>query len=66
MTHGNIIGIDVPVHYYDDVPIEFNYVLIRNDQNYAFRKKPINVCVLKVYNPKSCIHSPPQSCHHLK
>ncbi len=57
LIHGNIIGIDVPIRYYDDVCVEFKYVLVRSDQNYAFRKKPINICVLKVYNPKIHIHS---------
>jgi hypothetical protein len=56
-THGSIIGIYVPIHYHDNVPIEFNYVLICNDQNNAFSEKPIDVYTLKVYNPKSHIHS---------
>jgi hypothetical protein len=30
-THGNITGTNVSIHYYDDVPIEFNYVPIRDD-----------------------------------
>jgi hypothetical protein len=31
LTHGSIFGTYVLVHYHDDVPIEFNYVPIRND-----------------------------------
>jgi hypothetical protein len=66
LTHGSIIRIDVLVHYYDDEPIVFNYVFICNDQNDTFSEKPIDVCILEVYNLKSHIQFWPQSCYHLK
>jgi hypothetical protein len=31
LTHGNIIGTNVPIHYHKDVHVEFNYVLNYND-----------------------------------
>jgi hypothetical protein len=65
-THGGICGIDVVVHYYDDVLIVFNYALVCNDQNDTFSEKPIDVCILEVNNPKSHVHFQPQSCYHLK
>jgi hypothetical protein len=57
LTHGNIIGTYVPIHYHDDVPIEFNYVPNYNEQNDAFNEKSIDVCTLDVYNPKSRVYS---------
>jgi hypothetical protein len=66
LTHGSIIGTNIPIHYYDNVPIEFNYIPIHNDQNDAFNEKPIDICILEVWNPKSRIHSQPQNCYHLK
>jgi hypothetical protein len=36
LTHGNIIGTNVLVHYYHDVPDEYNNVIVRNDLNDAF------------------------------
>jgi hypothetical protein len=56
LTHGSITKTNVPVHASDDVPIEFNYVLVHNDQNDAFNEKPIHVYTLKVYNLKSHVH----------
>jgi len=57
LTHGNIIGIDVLVHYHEDVAIEFNYVLDYNDQNDAFSEISINICTLEVHKPKNHIYS---------
>jgi hypothetical protein len=36
LTHGNIKGKNVHIHYYNDVHIEDNNVTIRNDQNNTF------------------------------
>jgi hypothetical protein len=66
LTHGNITGTNVSIHYYDDVHIEFNYVLVRNDQDDTFSEKPIDICILEVWNPKSRIHLQPMSYYHLK
>ncbi len=52
MTHGNIIGTNVLIHYHNNVLIKFNYVFDYNDQNDAINEKPIDVCTLEVYNPK--------------
>jgi hypothetical protein len=57
LTYGNIIGINVLVHYHEHVLIEFNYAPNYNDQNDAFSEKSINVCTLEVYNLKSCVYS---------
>jgi hypothetical protein len=57
LIHGNIIRAVVHVHYYHDVPIEFNHVLIHNDQNNAFSEKLIDVYILEVYNTKGHIYS---------
>jgi hypothetical protein len=57
LTHGNIIGTYVPFHYHNDVRVKFNYVPDYNDRNDAISEKPINICTLKVYNPKSHIYS---------
>jgi len=58
-THGSIIGTNVPIHYNDDVLVEFNYIPVRNDQNDTFNEKPIDIYILEVWNPKSCIHFQP-------
>ncbi len=58
LTHGNIIGTNVHVHYHNDVLIEFNCVLNYNDQNDTFSKGSIDLYTLEVYNPKSYIYSP--------
>jgi len=55
LTHGNIIGTNVLIHYHDNVPIQFNDVSIRNDQNDVFIEELINVYALVVYNPKRCL-----------
>jgi hypothetical protein len=57
LTHGSIIGTDVLVHYYHDVPGEYNNVIVRNDQNNAFTKTLINVYILEVYNSKGHAYS---------
>ncbi len=62
LTHGYIIGIDVPIHYHNGVPIEFNYLPDCNDQNNTFSKGPINICTLEVYNPINRIYSLPHNC----
>ncbi len=36
LTHGNVIGINVFVHYYHDVSIEDNNVTVHNDQDDTF------------------------------
>jgi hypothetical protein len=59
LTHGSIKGINVPVHYYHDVHVEENNVIIHNDQNDVFSETLINVYILEVYNPKGCIYSQP-------
>jgi hypothetical protein len=56
LTHGSITKTNVPVHASDDVPIEFNYVLVHNDQNDEFSEKHIDVYILEVCNPKSRVH----------
>jgi hypothetical protein len=57
LTHGNIIGTYVPIHYHNDVLVKFNYVRDCNGQNNAINEKPIDVCTLEVYNPKSHVYS---------
>ncbi len=52
MTHGNIIGANVIIHYHDNAPIQFNDVYVHNNQNDIFIREPIDVYVLEVYNPK--------------
>jgi hypothetical protein len=32
LTHGNIIGTHVPIHYYHDMLVEYNNVTICNDK----------------------------------
>ncbi len=59
MTHGNIIGTNVLVHYYHDVPIEDNNVTVHNDQDDAFSETLIDVYILEIYNPKGHIYSQP-------
>jgi len=65
-TYGNITGTNVPIHYYDNVLVELNYILVCNDQNDTFNEKPIDIYILEVWNLKNCIHFQPQSCYHLK
>ncbi len=60
LTHGNIKGTYVYVHYYHDVHDQDNNATIYNDQNDIFSKVLIDICVLGVSNPKGCIHSQPQ------
>jgi len=57
LTHGSIIGTNVPIHYHEDVYVGFNYLANYNDQNNTFTKKYINVCNLEIYNIKSYIYS---------
>jgi hypothetical protein len=57
LTHGNIIGTYVPIHYYHDVPFEYNNVTICNDQNDTFNETLIDVYILEVYNPKGHFYS---------
>jgi hypothetical protein len=45
LTHGIIIGTYVLVHYYYDVPDEYNNVIVHNDQNDAYTKTLINVYI---------------------
>jgi len=65
-TYGSITGTNVPIHYYDNVLVELNYIPVRNDQNDAFNEKPIDIYILEVWNLKIHIHFQPQSCYHLK
>ncbi len=57
LTRDNIIGTYVLIHYHEDVPIEFNYVLDCDDQNDAFSEISINIYTLDVHNLKSRIYS---------
>ncbi|CAM6021600.1 unnamed protein product, partial [Sphagnum balticum] len=66
LTHGNIIGTYVLVHYHDDISIEFNYVPNCNDQNNAFSENSINVYALNIYNLKNCVYSLPKGCYQLE
>jgi hypothetical protein len=59
LTQGSIIGINVHVYYYHDVPIEDNNVTVRNDQNDTFSETIIDVYILEVYNPKGYMYSQP-------
>jgi hypothetical protein len=62
LTDDNIIGIDVCVHHYHDVPIKDNNVAIHNDQNDAFNETLIDVYI-KVYNPKGHVYLQPHGCY---
>ncbi len=57
MTHGSIKRTCVPIHYYHDVLVQDNDVIVCNDQNDAFSEALINVYILEVYNPKGCVYS---------
>ncbi len=59
MTHGNIIGTNVLVHYYHDVHVEYNNVVVCNDKNETFSKTIVDVYILEVYNSKGHIYSQP-------
>jgi hypothetical protein len=56
MTDDNITKVGVLIHYYDNVPIQFNEIPIHNDQNNTSIEEPIDVHTLEVYNPKSCAY----------
>ncbi len=43
LTHGNIFGTYVFVHYHANVFVGFNYVHVHNDQNKAFSENPIDI-----------------------
>jgi len=66
LTHANIKGTYVLVHHYHNVPIEDNDVNNSCDQNDMFRKALIDAYLLKVFNPKDCVHSCPQKHFYLK
>jgi len=66
MTHDNIIRVSAPIHYYDNVPIQFNDIPIHNDQNNTSIEEPIDVHTLEVYNPTSCAYLQPQGHHYLE
>ncbi len=57
LTLGNIIGTNVHVNYYHVVPIQDNNANVSIDQNDMYSKALIDVYILGVSNPKSCIHS---------
>ncbi len=57
LTHDNIIGTNVPIHYYHDVLVEDNNVIVCNDQNDAFCGTFIYVYNLEVLNLKGHIYS---------
>ncbi len=59
LTHGSIIKIDLHVHYYHDVPVDDNNVIIDNDQNETFNETLIDVYILKVYYPEGYVYSQP-------
>jgi hypothetical protein len=42
-----------------NVPIQDNDVTDSNDRNDMFRKALIDVYLLRVSNPKACVHSQP-------
>jgi hypothetical protein len=52
LTHGSIIRVDVHVNYHGDVLVQFNGVLVCNDQNDIFVAEPINIYTLEVYTLK--------------
>ncbi len=66
MTDDNITKVGVLIHYYDNVPIQFNEIPIHNDQNNTSIEEPIDVHTLEVYNPKSCAYLQPQGHHYLE
>ncbi len=66
MTHGSIIGIDVHVHYNNDVHVEFHYVPSYNDQNDVFDKGPTDIYTLEVYNLKNHVYSRLQVYYRLE
>jgi hypothetical protein len=49
-----------------NVPIQNNDVNGSNDRNNMFRKALIDVYLLRVSNPKCCVHSYPQNYFYLK
>jgi hypothetical protein len=63
---GNIKRTYVLVHYYHDVPIEDNNVIVCNDQNDAFSEALIDVHILEAYNPKGHVYSQPHGHYQLK
>ncbi len=65
LTHGNIIGTYVLIHYHDNVHVQFNDVYVYNDQNDVFIKEPINVNSLEVYNPKRCLFITIESLYNI-
>ncbi len=39
----------MPIHYYHDVPIEENIVIVYNDQNNTFSEVLIDIHILEIY-----------------
>jgi len=66
LTPGSIKRINVPIHYYHDVPIHDNNAVVSYEQNDMFSKAPIDIHILGVSNPKGCVHSQPHSHFQLK
>ncbi len=54
------------IHYYHDVRVHDNNVIVRNDQNDTFSEALIDVYILEVSNPKGHVYSKPQGCYQLK
>jgi hypothetical protein len=57
LTLGSIKGKDVHVHYYHDVHVLHNNVVVNSDQNDVFKKAFIDIYILGVSNPEGCVHS---------
>ncbi len=62
----NIKTIDMPIHHYHNLPIHGNTVVVNIDQNNLFGKALINVYLLRISKPKSCVNSPPQPHFYMK
>jgi hypothetical protein len=62
----NIKTTNMPIHHYHNLLVHGNTVVVSIDQNNLLGKAFINVYLLRISNPKSCVNSPPQSHFYMK